>query len=70
MIHPHPTTGSISYQVLSEDRLRYETADVRTTLGLAERDNIYYYKIPTTLGDKPHLRFYTACVQTVLDKFK
>ena len=70
VIHPHPTTGSISYHVISVDRLRYETADVRTTLGLAERDNIYYYKIPTTLGDKPQFRFYTACVQIVLEKFK
>ena len=70
LIHPHPTTSSISYHVMSERRLRYETADIRTTLGLAERDNIYYYKIPTTLGDKPQFRFYTACFQTVLEKFK
>ena len=69
MIHTHPTTGTISYHVISEDRLRYETADIRTALGLAERDNIYYYKIPTTLGDKPQFRFYTACVQIVLEMF-
>ena len=70
IIRLKPSDSSHSYHVLIENDLRNNTAAIRDELGLGQRDDIYYYKIPRMLGDDQRFRFHARCVDLVLEKFQ